>query len=195
MERASSEPLANIGAAFSDGKSGDRVADVRSLERPLVERARRGDREAYGELYRLHHAAVFRLARFRLGGEQAAEDAAAETFARAWAALPRYRFTGAPFSAWLYAIARNVSADEQRRRGRVEPRGTLPETSETPQHEDRLALAAAVAKLPKGQRAVVEMKFVLGLTNAEVATALGRSPGAVNAMQWRALRTLRRRLG
>src|SRR5918996_2886549 len=100
----------------------------------LVERARRNDREAFGDLYRLYHGAVFRLARFHIG--TGAEDIAAETFLRAWVALPRYRNTGAPFVAWLYGIARHVVADERAARRRVEPRAEPPDQSTNPGPDD-----------------------------------------------------------
>src|SRR5918999_3994570 len=164
----------------------------------LVERARQSDKEAFGRLYQLYHGRVFRLARFHLDG--AAEDVVAETFLRAWVALPRYRNTGAPFVAWLYGIARHVVADELAARRRVEPRAEPPDDSTNPGpderlgQDDRLALAMAIARLPQAQRRVVELKFLIGLSNAEVAKAFGKTTGAINAMQWRALRTLRRML-
>lgn len=190
--RAPTEDSASISSPVLDGKGDGSTAHGRP-EAHLVERARRGDREAFGELYRLFHAAVLRMARFHLG--EAGEDAAAETFVRAWAALPRYRVTGAPFVAWLYGIARHVVADELRGRRRVEPRERMPDRAVEDSPDDRLALAAAVASLPEEQRRVIEMKFLLGLGNREVGAVLGKSPGAVNAQQWRALETLRRSLG
>lgn len=159
----------------------------------LVERARGGDRDAFGELYREHHAAVFRLARFSLP-PAAAEDAVAETFLRAWAAIGRYKDTGAPFRAWLYGIAKNVVAESHRNAKRIEPRSEPPDaTVRFDQREtDRLALAAAVEKLPTDQRYVIELKYLVGLGNPDVSRALGKSVGAVNALQWRALETLKR---
>lgn len=170
----------------------DELADVHVLDRVprLVQRAGRGDRDAFGELYRMYHGAIFRMVRYRLFGD-GVEDAVAETFVRAWSALPRYRDTGAPFVAWLYGIARHVVMDELARRRRVQPLGELPERILEWAQEDRLALAEAMAKLPKEQRQVIELKFLLRLTNEEVGAALGKSPGAVNAQQWRALRALR----
>jgi RNA polymerase sigma-70 factor, ECF subfamily len=154
-----------------------------------VERAKEGDREAFGDLYRLYQPPVFRLARAHL--REGAEDAVAETFLRAWKALPRYRDTGAPFLAWLYGIARHVIADEFRRRARVEPRSDLPDRGVEWAVDERLSLAEAIRRLPGEQRQVVELKFLMGATNAEVAATLGKSEGAVNAKQWRALTALR----
>jgi RNA polymerase sigma-70 factor, ECF subfamily len=159
----------------------------------LVERARQSDKDAFGQLYRLFHRSVFRLARFHLDG--AAEDVVAETFLRAWTALPRYRNTRAPFVAWLYGIARHVVADERAAQRRVEPRAEVPDRPTDPDQDDRLALAMAIERLPRVHRRVIELKFLIGLTNAEVAAALGKSVGAVNTQQWRALRTLRAMMG
>jgi RNA polymerase sigma-70 factor (ECF subfamily) len=179
---------ANISTSVSDGKDVARDADVRALDRELAKRAGRGDRGAFEQLYRMHHAAVFRLARFHLGAD--AEDAAAETFVRAWAALARYEDTGAPFVAWLYGIARHVVADEFRRRGRTEPRSEVPDSVIDFQADDRLDLHAAIGRLPEEQRTVIELKFLAGLKNPEIANLLGTTTGAVNAKQWRALHTL-----
>lgn len=162
----------------------------------LVEQARGGDRDAFGQLFRLHYAAVFRVARARLP-HAPAEDAAAETFVRAWVALPNYRRTGAPFASWLYGIARNVVADMVRRSLRTEVRADPDDrvVDLWGSQDDHLALADALAALPEEQRQVIELKYLMGLTNDEVGAALGKRPGAVNAQQWRALRALERLLG
>ena len=74
-------------------------------ERELVGMAREGDRDAFGQLFRAHHGAIFRLARATLG--DGADDVTSETFLRAWTALPNHKDTGAPFVAW-----RNSMTDE-----------------------------------------------------------------------------------
>jgi RNA polymerase sigma-70 factor, ECF subfamily len=163
--------------------------DERAAVLPLINDAQDGSREAFGHIYTRYHRRVYGLARFYLGA--GAEDAVAETFMRAWSSLPRYKPTGAPFVAWLYGIARHVVADELRARKRTEAREQLPETSVTPDHDDRIALAASIARLPKQQRLVIEMKYLLGMSNPEVSAALGKSVGAVNAQQWRALQALK----
>ncbi len=161
-------------------------------ERELVGMAREGDQDAFGKLFLAHHGAIFRLARATLG--DSAEDAASETFVRAWTALPKYRDTGAPFVAWLYGIARHVVVDELRRRSRTEPHAEIDMGRVEHPHDDRLTLAAAMDGLPDEQRQVLELKFFIGLTNDEVGAALGKTPGAVNAQQWRALQALRKKI-
>lgn len=162
----------------------------------LVGRAQLGDRDAFGALYEEYRSRIFNLARFSLP-YAAAEDAVGETFTRAWAALPRYRPMGVPFVAWLYGIARHVVVDAQRMGARVEPRAEpRPDRPEAREYDlDHLTLGAALARLPDEQRVVIELKFLAGMTNEEVAAALGKSPGAVNTQQWRALGALRAILG
>lgn len=158
----------------------------------LVTRAQTGDQDAFGVLYEEYRRKVFNLARFSLP-HATAEDAVGETFVRAWAALPRYRDVGVPFVAWLYGIARHVVADTLRAGMRVEPRAEprLDEAVSRDGELDRLTLGAALDRLPDEQRVVIEMKYLADLTNEEVGAALGKTPGAVNTQQWRALAALR----
>ncbi len=189
-----SQNVPYISAPFPDVTVGE-DADVRAFDRVprLVRRAKERDLEAFGELYRTFHGPLYRMARLQLG--EGAEDAVAETFMRAWGALPRYKETGAPFAAWLYGIARHVVIDEWTRRKRVEARAEVPDGQQPWSEDDRLMLADALAQLPDEQRQVVELKYLIGLTNQEVGAALGKSPGAVNAQRWRALQSLREKLG
>lgn len=167
------------------------IRDERARILALVDRALGGDKDAFGDLYVEYRPAVHRLARLYLDGS--ADDLVAETFVRAWRGLPSFS-RKAPFAAWLYGIARHVIADEFRIRGRVLPSDNLPEGAVESDEDERLALGAAIARLADSQRRVVEMKYLIGLTNEEVAAALGKSAGAVNTLQWRALRNLKRML-
>lgn len=189
-----SRARANISVPNADVSARSHVVDLGpDRVSALVERARLGDRDAFAQLYRAYHAPLFRVARFHVG--DAAEDVVAETFLRAWAGIARYRDTGVPFVAWLHGIARHVLSDERAKRRRVEPRAELLEQGEVVMVEDRLTLAEAMNRLPEEQRQVLELKFLVGLTNSEVAAALGKTAGAVNAKQWRALEALRETLG
>ena len=167
------------------------VGDVRSLDSVarLVERAKDGDKDAFGQIFRLHRDAILRFARLRLGAE--ADDVVSEVFTRAWVTLNRYEYTGLPFAAWLYGIARHVVADELSRQSRTQPQADLPESLSRWAEDDRLALSAAIDQLPTEQRQVIEMKYFMGMRNPEVADVLHTTVNAVNARQWRALAALR----
>lgn len=173
------------------GGSGGTGSKLRSVDGvpALVARAKENDREAFGDLYRLYQPPIYRLASFYLG--RAADDVVAETFVRAWAAIPRYQERGRPFVSWLYAIARHVVADEMNGRRRVEPRAEVPDRPIFTKIDDRLDLTRAMARLPDGQRRLLELKFLLGLSNAEICAVSKKTIVAVKAQQWRALRKLR----
>jgi RNA polymerase sigma-70 factor (ECF subfamily) len=123
-------------------------------------------------------------------------------FLRALESLPRYRWTGAPFRAWLYRIAHNLVVDLHRRRTR-HPVGVLDDGQVDPgrlgdpdgwlqEKVARGALPAAVDDLTALQRRVILLKFAAGLSNAEVAVVLERTEGAVKAVQHAAVVALRR---
>ncbi|MHB8511787.1 MAG: RNA polymerase sigma factor [Actinomycetota bacterium] len=163
----------------------------RTRQRWLIERAQQGDKDAFGDLYRICHPSVARIVGFYLPGA-AGEDAVQETFVRAWSALPRYKDIGAPFTAWLGGIARHVVGDALRAAKRTRPQAEAPEQPVTHELDDNIDLARVIAQLPKKQQQVVELKFLLGWSNEMVAQAMGKTPGAINVLQWRALERMRK---
>jgi RNA polymerase sigma-70 factor (ECF subfamily) len=150
-----------------------------------------GDEEfatAFDQLYPL----AVRLAARIVGEQAAAEDVAAEALARAYArwstvsALP-YR------DAWVLRVTGNLAIDTVRRRRLLR----APRLADS--FEDasalRLALAAALAKLPARQREAVVLRYLGGYSEAEVSAALGISPNSVKTHVQRGLAALRDRLG
>lgn len=168
-----------------------------SPDQDLVRRAQAGDRAAFATLYERHGAAIARVAHSRLEAA-AADDAVAETFIRAWRGLPRYRDTGKPFVAWLHGISRNVINDTHRANARTQPSSEIEPAAIADLADDeaaRVDLARAIGQLPKKQQRVIELKYLVGMTNDEVAAELGMTAGAVNTMQWRGLQNLADLLG
>jgi RNA polymerase sigma-70 factor (ECF subfamily) len=179
-----------ISASYSDRPSDP---ERREAERALVARAQEGDRAAFEALYRDHVQAVARQVRLRLGS--ADEDVVAEVFLRAWRGLASYRDMGRAFGAWLHGIAHHVVVDELRTRARTTPVAEIPDRGIDPMTIELLSLREALDRLPEDQRQVIELKYLVGMTNDEVAAAMDSTPGAVNTKQWRALRTLSTILG
>jgi RNA polymerase sigma-70 factor (ECF subfamily) len=178
--------------------------DTEELKR-LVGAAIRRDHDAVARLFDRYYDHVYRYAFARLGDVADAEDAAAETFVALIHALPRFRWRGVPFEAWLFRIAMSKVVDVARRRARIRPAGTgLQSDAVDPDgdpervlslREDRRELVAAIERLPRGQRDVVMLRFFLDRSLRETAEALGRSEGAIKQLQFRALAGLRRRRG
>ncbi len=169
----------------------------------LVEAAIAGDAEAFGLLYERYVDQVFRYLYYRIGERATAEDLVSEVFLRAWQKVRDYRHRGLPFAAWLYRIAHNLLVDHRRREGRrptlpLKPDPEVKLASDGPTSiRDALAradLEAAIAKLPDDQQQVIVLRFVLGMSADEVAATMGKSRGAVEALQHRALKNLRRML-
>jgi len=172
-------------------------------ETTLVQRARQLDRDAVSALYRQHVQAIYRYVYYRVGDASVAEDLTAEVFLRAIEGLPDYEPRGIPFVAWLYRIARARVVDHFRQQKRVEKVAldeSFPSDGESPLaeaersffHED---LKVALRQLTPNQQQVIILKFVEGLSNAEVAQILGKTEGAVKSLQHRALNALNRLMG
>jgi RNA polymerase sigma-70 factor (ECF subfamily) len=166
----------------------------------LVELARTGDKEAFGQLYDHYHVSVFRFLYYRVGSTTLAEDLTAETFFRALRSMNSFRWQGKDFGAWLMTIARNLAADHfkagrTRLEQTTEDMHALDSTTEGPEGEvlaslTNEALLAALAGLPPEQRDCLVMRFLEGLSIAETADILGRSSGAVKQLQLRGVRNL-----
>ena len=175
-------------------------AGVASRLIALVELARNGDKDAFGQLYDHYQPSVYRFLYYRVGSMTLAEDLTAETFFRALRSMHSFRWQGKDFGAWLMTIARNLTADHfkagrTRLEQTTEDMQTLDTTSEGPEIEVLSALTnesllKALGELPTEQRECLIMRFLQGLSIAETAEILGRSSGAVKQLQLRGVRNL-----
>ncbi len=168
----------------------------------LVDRATVGDREAFGELYERYVRRVFRHVLYMVNDVDVAQDLTEQTFLRALEAIHRYEWRGVPFLAWLLRIARNLYLNDkrvERNNSSIHKNWNGGGAAASPESscEARLSLEEvrrAVRALNGDQRQVIVLRFMDGLSYADVARVLGKSVGAVRVAQYRALRALRRRL-
>jgi RNA polymerase sigma-70 factor (ECF subfamily) len=175
----------------------ERTAALRSL----VDRAAKGDSEAFGGIYDLLIDEVYRYFYYHLGSPHDAEDLASRTFMRAWRAIPRFSWRGRPFESWLFTLARNQLMDFYReRRGQTAPLDEM-RPDPTPGPEGRAlanaeaeATRQALARLTEEQRQVLVLKFYMEKDNHEIAQIMGKREGTVRALQMRALQAMRRHL-
>ncbi|MBK8033773.1 MAG: sigma-70 family RNA polymerase sigma factor [Anaerolineae bacterium] len=184
-------------------------APARNLKRlddgELVDLARGGDKEAFGELYERYLEKIYNYVYYRTGNHHDAEDLTARVFTRAMAHIETYTERGVPFQAWLYRIAHNLVANWHRDRGR---RKVIPLDefiasslgSESPDHqaednEEREALLRAIRRLPEERQQLLMLKFVEHLSNAEIGDIMNRTEGAVKSLYHRTLIALRDELG
>ena len=188
--------------------SGVSVALEKSVEgRPLdesdlVERARRGDVDAYEELVRNYQRVAQRVAYVVTRDEAEAQDAAQEAFVKAYYALDRFR-AGGSFRPWLLKIVTNEARNRRRSAGRREGLalravGERPSEDAAPssevvalEHERTSSLLRAVDSLSEKDRLVVCYRFFFDLSEAETSEALGIPRGTVKSRLSRALDRLR----
>ena len=168
-------------------------------EAALVEQAVQRDRAAFTALYELHVERVFRHVCYQVPDRTDAEDITQDVFVKAWKSIHRYKWTGAPFVAWLFTIARNAVTDYHRSRKNIR---RLDEVAE-PKSEDNSAATTeavfardevrkAVTRLKGDQQAVIMMRFIDGLSYEEISGAMGKAEGAVRVIQHRALKELKK---
>ena len=175
------------------------LADVRRL----VGRAQQGDRDALEELYLLHFDRIYSYLHMSVGNRYDAEDLTTQTFVKMLESIGRFRWQAAPFSAWLFRIAHNLAMDHFRASRRWQPEEDVPEPpgSEEASAEDqamhvlgRQSMLELIEKLSPEQQQVLTLKFVFNFPNAEVATILGKTEGAIKSLQHRALVSLEKQL-
>jgi RNA polymerase sigma-70 factor (ECF subfamily) len=156
-------------------------------EAELVTQAQRGDRNAFSELVRIHTRGVFNVVYHMCGDALIAEDAAQETFIRAWQNLSSYR-PQTSLRNWLYRIAFNAGMDMLRKEKRILPNdidemGLADERpgpeSVVSQQERASMVQQAVLALPDASRAVLVLREYEGMSYHEIADALDIPVGTV----------------
>lgn len=171
-------------------------------ESTLVRRATDGEAAAWEPLVLAHQEAVFRLCYLLLGDPDEAEDAAQETFLRAWNYLKRFD-PARPLRPWLLSIASNLASNRRRSAGRYvaalmrafrdEPsastRSGIEERSAQKMEASELWKAVQSLSLPDQQ--IVYLRYFLELSVAETAQALDVPEGTVKSRLSRALEKLR----
>ncbi len=167
----------------------------------LAVRARKGDDSAFDRLIERHQRPVFRLCWSMLGDRSDAEDAAQETFVRAYQSLPSYDAERS-FGPWLRGIASNVCLQLLRRRslrsGRQLSLDASPTDPPAPEDPEPSPLAdravAALRRLDETYRLPLTLFYLEEASVADVAQALDISPGAVRVRLHRGREKLRRML-
>jgi len=168
----------------------------------LAQRARDGDPQAFAALYDRYFELVYRYVYYRVREVEEAEDVTSEVFFRALRAMPRYE-PRQPFLAWLYRIARNAVIDRARA---ARPRVSFEDALAHPDAGDhvvdpdarilatdrRARLKTALGTLTAEQQEVVILRFVEGLSAEEVGKIMGKRPGTVRGLQFRALQALKK---
>jgi RNA polymerase sigma-70 factor (ECF subfamily) len=168
-------------------------------EESLINRAKQGEAEAFGKLYDQYAAKIYRFILIKTGRKADAEDLTSQVFLKAWESIHGFEFQGFPFSSWLYRIAGNSVIDYYRTfhsHQDVEEVAEAIQSSEDHISEldlraDTKKIQSAIRNLDPDQQTVILMRFVDELSTKEIASAIGKSEGAIRVIQHRALKNLR----
>src|SRR5882672_10614972 len=176
METLACSPTALL-LAGRDRRMADAPEPLALGDAPLVAAARRGDRKAFGALFRLHARMVQAVLLARVPPD-GVDDLVQDVFVTAMDKLQTLRDDRA-FAPWLATIARRRAADwRRRRRDTVELEETMPGAAHA---EDDVASAReaveAIASLPEAYRETLMLRFVAGLTGPEIAERTGLTHG------------------
>ena len=170
----------------------------------LVDRARKGDVDAFEQLYRLHAGRVYALCLRLAADPVVARELTQDTFVRAWEALPRFR-ADASITTWLHRIAVNAMLERRRGERRRTARVSLVDDEDegevqiagvvlAPDVATAIDLERAIGALPPGVRRAFVLHDVEGYTHEEIATMTGLSAGTLRAQLHRARQLLMRAL-
>jgi len=174
-----------------------------SIEQDIVEKAVKGDKNAFAQLYEKHFDRIYRYLYLRLGNKAETEDLTQDVFIRALEAIDSYKWRNSQFAAWRYRIAHNQMIDYFRKHGKVE---------KVPLEDDNMlagksdpAFAAeneleiermidGINRLTPAQRDVISLRFGAQLSITEAARTLGKNEGTVKALQYNGILALKKML-
>ncbi|MFC1901268.1 sigma-70 family RNA polymerase sigma factor [Chloroflexota bacterium] len=171
-------------------------------EESLVRRAQQKDQRAFTELYEAYFDKIYRYVVIKISDRMEAEDLTQQVFLKALESISSFKWKGVPFSAWLYRIAHNQVIDYYRRQEKRP--NTLQDdavvvSDNNPQQTaernlDIEQVMSATRQLTEAQREVISLRFSGGMSTNEVASIMGKSQGAIKALQHSAIVALRKTL-
>jgi RNA polymerase sigma-70 factor, ECF subfamily len=173
-------------------------------EEELLERAERLEEDALSELYDRYEMKIYNYIYRRTSNQTLAEDLTAQVFLKMLEAIHNDKTWHSSFSGWLYRIAHNLVIDHYRTRDRqkqisIDDAPVMPDPGNNPVRAAEIALdseylLSAIRRLTDDQAQVITLRFLEGYSFGEIADMMGKTEGAVKALQHRAVSTLRQLL-
>ena len=178
-----------------------RMENIEQSSDLIIEKAIKGDEEAFSILYNENLKKIYNYIYYRTGNSHDAEDLTARVFQRALNHISKYKKTAVPFSAWLYRIAHNLVANWHRDNNRrkevpLEEQTETRNKQEIPEREiedrqDVEFLLKAMHRLSHDRQMVIILKYVEDLPNNEIGKIMRKSEGAIKSLYHRTLLELR----
>src|SRR5262245_3746313 len=165
-------------------------------ERLLIEAAQK-DPDRFAELYEANFERIYAFIVRRVQDREASEDLTAEVSQHWLPNLSRFAWRGVPVAGWLFRIGAKAIADRRRKARQTVDPGMAEDLHQSSwrEIERRATLFQLVNSLPEDQRSVLVKRFVEQKAVRDIAKELGRSEGAIKQLQFRALKSLKARVG
>lgn len=172
-----------------------------SGEKTILERAQRGDADAFGEIYDSYVPRIFRFAFLKIGSRENAEDLTSETFLRFWTYIRKEEIESDTAEPILYRIARNLIIDSYRKKEIAtqdiddEVANCLKDersdfAKELMEREEIREMMEMLKELKDDYREIIILRYVEGFLPEEIAKITGKSKGSVRVLSHRALKSL-----
>lgn len=166
----------------------------------LVERAKAGDAEAFGNIYELLVDRVYRFIFLRTNNKEDAEDLTEQVFIKCWENLKKYQEKGIIFEAYVFKVARNQIIDYYRTKKKhsnidealeISDKGLSPE-EQTEKNLAKELVLNALNSLPGSYKEIIILKFIEEKDNTEIGQILNKPTDQIRVLQSRALKALRK---
>ena len=163
----------------------------------LIQKAKKGDKEAYGQIYNLFYSRIFRFCKFNCPNDHIAQDICQETFLKAWKSLPAFSTKGGSLQAYLFKIARNLTVDFWRKKKTLSltDHEDIPTIDNLEEKVDKQSNIEKVRKvlfmLKEDERQIIILRYFEDLSQIEVAKAVGLREGNIRVKTHRILQKLR----
>lgn len=166
----------------------------------LVVRAKTGDKDAFGQLYREYFLKIYRFIYSSIRNRELSEDLTQNTFLKCWRSFSTYSSARASFQTYLFAIARNLLIDWFRKKKEVSLEAIAEQPSresvedEAVKHEEKIIVWSALFRLKELDRQLVILRYFEELSFADIAMIVGKREGAVRVHTHRILKELKKEL-
>lgn len=164
----------------------------------LLLKACKGDKDAFGRIYKIYFNRIYRYCRFNLGSDEEAQDVAQETFLKAWRSLSGFSiYDGGSIQAFLFRIARNTIIDLSRKKKEfpldlaLEVESDDDFEAEVDKKGDIKMIQEALSKLNEEDKQIVVLKYFEEMSGAEIAKVMNVNEGALRVRLHRILKKLK----
>lgn len=175
---------------------GDTICILMENLNELIQKARKGDKDAFGQIYKIYYRKIYRYLRINLNSQEAAEDLAQETFLKAWRSISTFfAYSGGSLQAFLFRIARNLMIDLSREKKEFPLDTEIESKDDFEEGLDRKTnietVQKALSKLEDEDKQLVILRFFEEMPHADIAQIIDSNEGAVRVKLHRILKKLK----